>query len=372
MKRRPSMLQAYSEGVLAAVQAASQQGMRYREAGMSAASFATGIMLVFLTAFVLGRWPEHFWLFSTLKCAALLVAVWPARRRNGTALYWLDFCWVATFAKTLIGFCVGAAAWLLAPAPAAWVFALFDRREVMWALFGLAGGPLGWQVLLQNNALVLHDAQVAASTFIHLSPPFTAWALRWHPAAHRAAYPGMFIKGLPNIPQQGHSAGLLGRVVGGIQKVQNTLAGGAKADLPLSLWQFYAPPAVAYMLWWIPYTAWLLWKGRFIGRTLTADKRDTIYHLSMRQHPKLAKSLCGFGEAPAALAPALKYMLWHLGVSAVLLVPTPLLWESYCLHTTFCVCLLASSALAGGARCVRCVSAKLTKYDSVADADRDP
>jgi hypothetical protein len=153
--------------------------------------------------------------------------------------YQLDLCWVMNFLMPV--YCCSRALALYAPAyhplgdGATSLASLEAGGNAFAVMFALGNGPLGWSVLALGNALVFHDSLQTAVTFIHLTPILFTWCVRWHSAAVDAAWPGLF-------------------------PVQEA------PDLLLL-------PALAYLAWWLPYTAWLL----LLGIRLPQRGHDTVY-----------------------------------------------------------------------------------------------
>ena len=83
-----------------------------------------------------------------------------------------------------------------------------------------------------GNSLVFHSFEHFSNMYIHAAPMLAAWALRWHPTAVEAAWPGL---------------------IGG--------AGSGEAEL---LSELFLPTTAYYFAWWVPYTLWLLTDG--VGR----------------------------------------------------------------------------------------------------------
>ena len=61
---------------------------------------------------------------------------------------------------------------------------MFDdvaRNRVGFAFFVVVNGPLAASVVMNSNALVLHDVAKTSGVFIHLNPALVSYALRWRP-----------------------------------------------------------------------------------------------------------------------------------------------------------------------------------------------
>lgn len=124
-----------------------------------------------------------------MKCIALNWLAYAIKVKNHQRLYLLDLCHVLSFSYSVIGIC-SLVAWL----SPAWHPRLAPFTASPWlfrACFCLANGPLAWAVPALGNALLLHSVEHTAALFIHISPPMTMWAMRWHAAHHNAAFPGV-------------------------------------------------------------------------------------------------------------------------------------------------------------------------------------
>ena len=78
-----------------ALESVKQKSSEIERMGMSAISFSLGLINVVMTAFILGRWPEHFWVWTAITIGPMLVWTFFDKIRSNTELFMLDFCWVA-------------------------------------------------------------------------------------------------------------------------------------------------------------------------------------------------------------------------------------------------------------------------------------
>jgi hypothetical protein len=84
-----------------ALQSVKQKSAEIEHMGMSARSFSLGLLNVFVSTFVLGRWPEHFWVWTSLVVGPMLVWTYMDKKKNGMELFMLDFCWMANILLSL-------------------------------------------------------------------------------------------------------------------------------------------------------------------------------------------------------------------------------------------------------------------------------
>eukprot|EP01114_Cavostelium_apophysatum_P022068 TRINITY_DN7864_c0_g1_i1.p1 TRINITY_DN7864_c0_g1~~TRINITY_DN7864_c0_g1_i1.p1 ORF type:complete len:369 (-),score=46.05 TRINITY_DN7864_c0_g1_i1:59-1165(-) len=126
-------------------------------------SFTLGTCNLFLVAFVLGKWPEHFPMLYTIKFPILLLLRFYLYRQTKWHYFMLDFCYFANalFMIYLWGFPESCSLFQLA--------------------FSFTAGPLSWAVVLWNNSLVFHSLDKITSIFIHITPSLVVWCLRWWP-----------------------------------------------------------------------------------------------------------------------------------------------------------------------------------------------
>ena len=106
-----------------------------------------------------------------------------------------------------------------------------STSKAFFIYWGLANGPFAAVVVVLQNALILHDLENIASCFIHLTPPLVTWSMRWYVDDIRENWGNIF--GIPSL------------------------------DDSIAFSDVYVPAATFYIMWWVPYTLWMLAKGRF-------------------------------------------------------------------------------------------------------------
>ena len=174
---------AEEDGLRRALDAVKKQGNAYKiEGGLSPLSFFLGLMNVGISAFVLGRRPQYYWVYASLKSVAVNYLSYRLKVRAHQRLYLLDLCHVLSFAYSIVT-SAALIAWFV-PATRATLAPLTSSPAAFRAIFALANGPLGWAVPTLANALVLHSVKQTAALFIHISPPLVTWAMRWHAREH--------------------------------------------------------------------------------------------------------------------------------------------------------------------------------------------
>ena len=60
---------------------------------LSPGSFFFGLFNVALTCIIIGRYPQHYWIFQMIKCIYYLGASWVIKYDQKEMLYMAEFCW---------------------------------------------------------------------------------------------------------------------------------------------------------------------------------------------------------------------------------------------------------------------------------------
>ena len=144
-------------------------------------SFVVGMCSILSIQGFLLVTPEHMGLVYTLLAVPLITARYFLYRRQKEHFFLLDFCYYAQLLLLLL----------------LWHYGPYAHRPLFVLVYALCSGPLAGGIYMWNNALVLHDIDRFTSTFIHLVPPVTCYALRWHYPPSAAA----LVEALPSLPQ---------------------------------------------------------------------------------------------------------------------------------------------------------------------------
>ena len=260
--------------------------------------FAAGVTNALMTAFVVGRWPQHYFMLMIAKSLIMLPAITAKRMRNSTHLYLLEFCWFVNFVVCALSVCMVAA--LLLPA-----HSLLDAHlQQAWLLFFMLGtGPLGCSVAATGNAMLFHSLDHMSALFIHVAPMIAAWCIRWHGPAVRHAYPGTTAPTSVTASRSHHTTTPLCRCPG--------LAACTLVDAQ-DTWSLVLPVATFYMAWWVPYAAWLLLDG--IHQPARGNK--TVYG-------EFEPMVMQYAGVRGSVGAAAVYMLAHaVAVTALQLEPS--------------------------------------------------
>lgn len=242
--------------------------------------------------YALGEWPFLF-----------VVTIWKFRQAK-QVLYFCELCWVVN----LFGWAV-----LIAEAIAASSGnePLSDdaRLTLGRVFFSFANGPLALSVLLLHNALVFHDPVRTSGFFIHFTPALVSWTFRWNFKGHDGCDEG----------SNSHWTRCI-------------FAAHRSDDLRAQASGLYAAPIVVYLIWWVPYTIWLLVIGydlpnRGWGASSFHDNIPAIQSV-LRVPPTRPR------------AQALAYCVGHLLACFAALTLPLLLYNFFAVHTTFLALLL--------------------------------
>ena len=318
-------------GLREALRVVNSEADRLRARGLSSAHFFFGLITCVATAFLYGHMPESVWL--VYACEALVILGYRlfvdyTRHNNPrTMYYFFDFCWVVNFTCAGLAFVI-----LFQVVDDAFFGDMFPMLDIASKYPDLgrivclvATGPLGWSVVVLNNALVLHDIQLYSGCFIHLWPTITTLSVRRYPDRVMATYPGHF----------------------------DSLTGFHDPPSGASLLHLWKLGAMAYFTWWLPFTLWMLVHGRFQSPTMT--NADTVYFNLVDKNNLVRKMLgipkkqsAGVGTKDwhakvASISPVIKYMILH-----AVLTLLSFLWSAMCykwmnMHIAFAFGLIASA-----------------------------
>jgi len=124
-------------------------------------SFVLGVANLVFVTWLLGAYPEYFYLLYSVEVPLVIAYRLYRYRRIKQHYYLFDFCyWV----NALLLFYI-------------WI----DRSSYMLfqALWLFTMGPLSWSVMTFGNSLVFHSSDKMSSIAIHLLPSWTCYTIRW-------------------------------------------------------------------------------------------------------------------------------------------------------------------------------------------------
>jgi hypothetical protein len=157
--------------------AAQKQRDKLLYDGVSAPAFFVGVLNVAISSFIVGRWPEHYWVFNTCKMLLIFPARIVRQCAQGTLAQQVEICWLSNAllaAMLLAVFFDEFVAGELLP--------LAALRRGFLLFFMLAAGPLGWSIVVLGNSLLCarrpilgthapHRHRAATNVSITRAPP---------------------------------------------------------------------------------------------------------------------------------------------------------------------------------------------------------
>lgn len=223
----------------------------------------------------------------------------------------VELCWLTNALLALVLALVAIDEFVIGeiiPAPA--------LRQGFLLLFMLAAGPLAWSIAVLGNAFVFHSIDQTATLFIHAGPLITFWAvIGAGPDVVSASYPaiGAMLIGLETSPPDVRSELLL-------------------------------PAVVYYMLWWAPYTVWLMCTLHE-GKSHEVLSAPPSKALKSRVHAVIG--CMTYSETRSVM---LVYCLVHLASCMATFGFALLIFHSYALFTIFLFTMLLIAGWNGASR----------------------
>ncbi|EGG24108.1 transmembrane protein [Cavenderia fasciculata] len=132
-------------------------------------AFTVGLLVLFISEFVLLQRPQMMYLWYTVLIFPLMAIRFIMYHRAKYHYFMLDFCYLC---QVLLLFYLFGHQYLLGDTKSSSLFKL---------VFALSNGPLAWGTIVWRNSLVFHDVDKLTSVFIHLCPPIVTFCLRWYP-----------------------------------------------------------------------------------------------------------------------------------------------------------------------------------------------
>eukprot|EP01063_Lacrimia_lanifica_P029667 TRINITY_DN4574_c1_g4_i1.p1 TRINITY_DN4574_c1_g4~~TRINITY_DN4574_c1_g4_i1.p1 ORF type:complete len:380 (+),score=117.25 TRINITY_DN4574_c1_g4_i1:46-1185(+) len=261
--------------------------------------FTFGVMNFGISAYLLGGWPQYYYLWHTPKAVFYILHRLVTFRAQGMHYYLFDFCyWVNLLSLIYIWGAPGNAL-------------LFE------ILFVAANGPLAWSVCAFQNSMIFHSAPHMTSVFIHTSPMVLTYALRWFPNAGGFA---VCVHPDPAAPADGTPACLA--------------PNGYFTDAALQVWS-----AVAYFyVWWaVLYYVWI-----YIIRAQRIKDRgyETLFDYVTKATPLKALSRVTANVAVQRIL----YLAIHISFGgATMLLAALFQWHSWWAHLAFTAAIFSAS-----------------------------
>jgi len=316
-------------------------------------AYTMGVVNCIITAFLVGRAPQWYWVFHVLKSVVLVGNRYVRFKKQGWELYLLDFCYFIQYYGVIM--CV----LVVVRVHTGYESALAPYNgTLLRVFFSFCTGPLAWSIIIFRNSLVFHDIDQTVSVFIHQSPAILMWCLRWGgglgPKVVEASFPQYF----DMCPSESD--------LDAVGTCLDTWEGSLWCDacssnayelvlLPLFWW------AVA---WAIPY--YILNFCVMDLKKLEANGKDTLYFYLRRD------KLAGEGwikRFPERFQP-LSYMLMHGIITISFGSLSLIMWRSFFFHTAFLILVVYKSVNNGASFVFEQFAFKFAGQKIAAAADR--
>jgi len=257
-------------------------------------AFFLGVANVALIGYLMGKCPEEYYHYWTLKSIVLFTMRWYKCKKIGYQYLMFELCY--------FGNILGIVHVYLFPG-----YILMRRLA-----FSICAGPLMWSILAMNNALVFHDIDKVTTLMMHASPALTAWSLRWYPDER-------WLSTVLDVSEY------------------------AKPDV----FQLVVIPIVFYLAWVVMYyfLTFVLLKEQIRKRGgVTMFELMVPKDTAKARKSPIAKFVL---SVPEAWQPIL-YLCCHAFAALVSFLPTYLFWQYFWLHTMALLFCLALSIWNGG------------------------
>jgi Protein of unknown function (DUF2838) len=120
------------------------------------------LVIIVLTAYIWGAFPDKFYLLHSLKTISYLFLRFVSFKQRKFHYYMCDFCYIVNLFSMWVSF--------VSP----------QNLTMQKILFVTANGPLALAVIVFKNKVVLHSMDQNTSTFIHISAMLLSYIYRWH------------------------------------------------------------------------------------------------------------------------------------------------------------------------------------------------
>ena len=126
-------------------------------------TFVLSVWLIVLTTVIMVTIPDRMWKWYLLWWIPLLLMRCYSYSKQGWLYFTIDFCYFTHLLLILF-------------------ILVYPSAEVLFvAVFSVANGPLLWAIIVWRNSLVLHDIDRMTSLFLHIIPSVVTTCIRWHP-----------------------------------------------------------------------------------------------------------------------------------------------------------------------------------------------
>jgi hypothetical protein len=118
-------------------------------------SFISAVLNVFLSGYLIGAAPEHFYYWFTAQFAYFMPIRWVTYHRKGYHYFLADLCYFVNFLCLLT------------------IWAFPQSKRLFISTYCLAYGNNAVAIAMWRNSLVFHSLDKVTSLFIHVMPPVT-------------------------------------------------------------------------------------------------------------------------------------------------------------------------------------------------------
>jgi hypothetical protein len=119
-------------------------------------------LVIILTAYIMGGFPEKFYLLHGAKIAVYLLLRFYSFKKRKFHYYMCDYCYFVNLFSLYVSF--------VDP----------HNLTLQKILFVTANGPLALSIIVFKNKIVLHSIEQNTSVFIHLSAMLLSYVYRWN------------------------------------------------------------------------------------------------------------------------------------------------------------------------------------------------
>ncbi|GMH89176.1 hypothetical protein TrVE_jg3133 [Triparma verrucosa] len=272
-----------------------------KERVLPAHIFCAGMVSLMAKAFFLGFRPHWLVLYTTIQWPLLFYIVYQDFAAKKKLFYFVELCWVFNFLGWGIVFLeIATAVGGIDP-----LFSDSVRNRLGYAFFVVVNGPLAFSVIMNSNALVLHDISKTSGVFIHFNPALVSYALRWRPVWTGSQSWSPFDNN--------------GSFFASMTPAAHEYKGVGDAFL-------------VYLLWLVPYALWLLVTCEIL---LSVPNRSSFKDLHKKLPGNTLSSKCW------------AYVIGHMTCSGTTFLCSQYFYSSFMLHTAWITGLLLYSAWLG-------------------------
>jgi len=265
-----------------------------RERILPAPIFMGGMLSLMFKAFCLGHQPAWLVIYSTIQWPFLFWIVYQDYKSKKKLFYMVEMCWVFNWLGWGLLFLeIGT---VLGPVDP--FFSDSVRNRLGFAFFIIVNGPLAFSVIMNANALVLHDISKTSGVFIHFNPALVSYALRW-----RKVWTGG----------------------GSWSPFDNNGSFFASMTNAAHDRKSVTDAFLVYMVWLIPYALWLFVTGDILMSVPNRSSFKDFY-----------KKLPGATTSSKCWA----YLILHFAASGTAFMGATLFYGSFLLHTVWILGLL--------------------------------